>query len=275
MRLSLLLIAVCLLVSIARAGDSVADERTPAISVIGSGSAQFKPAVVEISAWLSAEAELVNDARVRVHDARQRAADAVEKIPGVKLESRGLTINPPLDPNALINAQRQMIVQNGVVMNMPNQQNFARRISVIEQVRVVLRDANKLESAKLIETVAQLIDNARDAGLQIGPVNTSAGVLGAMAQPQPSYPLIVCKASNSSAVREQAYKSAIEDARQKASVLAGAAGLKVGKVIAVREMETASDPATGPQAQEADVSSLLLGELTMNVRLAVQFEIAK
>jgi uncharacterized protein YggE len=89
--------------------------------------------------------------------------------------------------------------------------------------------------------------------------------------------LIVCKASNGAAVREEAYKAAIDDARKKASALAELSGVKIGKVVGVDEMESSAQiPQSGPSAQksaDAVLSSELLGELSLNVRLGVRFEI--
>ena len=42
--------------------------------------------------------------------------------------------------------------------------------------------------------------------------------------------MVICRAQDSAAVREEAYKAALEDARQKASKLAEISGVKIGKV---------------------------------------------
>jgi uncharacterized protein YggE len=144
-------------------------------------------------------------------------------------------------------------------------------------VRLVLKDADKLETAKLIETVIRLIDTARESGLQIGQINPNNVNAYSTTPAPPPPPLIVCKASNNAAVREQAYKAAIEDARKKATVLALLSGVKIGKVVGIQEMDGpvgAAQAAQAPgQSPDSEISSVLLGELSLNVRLGVRFEI--
>ncbi|HEX4796989.1 MAG TPA: SIMPL domain-containing protein [Humisphaera sp.] len=279
MRISILLIVVAQLAAFAHAEQAGEPTTGPGIAVIGAASVPLKPSAIELSATLSAEAELANDARVKERDARQRVADALEaRSPGIKIESRGVIVNPIIDPALLAAQQRQQVlIQNGVVVQMQqNQQEINRRVSVVEQLRLVLKDTDKLETNQLLEKVARLMDAAREAGLQFGQPNLNSYGSYA-AQSMPAWPLIVCKASNPAAVRDQAYKAAMEDARQKASALAEVAGVKIGKVIAVRELDAPAEPS--PRAAslntEAGLSSVLIGELSLTVRLSVQFEIVK
>ena len=77
MRTSILMTAVCLLATMARAEDvGLSGGRGAEIAVIGVATAQVKPSAVEIGATLSAEGELANDARVKERDARQKIIDA-------------------------------------------------------------------------------------------------------------------------------------------------------------------------------------------------------
>ena len=281
MRTSMLMTAVCLLAASAGAEDRAAPGgRGSEISVVGVASAQVKPSVIEIGATLSAEGELANDARVKERDARQKVIDAMKaKAPEVTLEFRGVSVNPVFDASAIAMArQQQIMIQNGMVVQAQQMQNdVPRRYGVTEQVRVVLKDADKLETGKLVETVLRLIDTARDSGLTIGQLNINNVTSYSSTSISPPPPLIVCRSANDAGVREQAYKAAIEDARKKATALAEISGVKIGKVVGIEEMESPPQtPQPGPVTQktpEATISSELLGELSMNVRLGVRFEI--
>jgi len=281
MRTSILMTAVCLLSAAAGAEDrAAAGGRGSEISVIGVASAQVKPSVVEIGATLSAEGELANDARVKERDARQKVIDTMKtRAPEVALEFRGISVNPVFDASAIAMArQQQIMIQNGMVVQAQQNQDVPRRYGVTEQVRLVLKDTDKLETAKLVETVVRLIDTARESGLTVGQLNVNNIASFSSTSIQPPPPLIVCKSDNGAAVREEAYKAAIEDARKKAAALAELSGVKVGKVVGVEEMETpVQTPQAGPGVQknpEATISTELLGELSLNVRLGVRFEIA-
>lgn len=273
MRTGILLIAIVLgfAYSDARAGEPAPEAHGSGISVVGVASAPVRPEVVEISATLSAEAELANDARVKERDARQRVVDALTaSSPGVAVEFRGISVNPVFDAGAMaMQRQQQLMIQNGIVVQMQqNGAETARKFGVTEQVRLVLKDADKMETPKLVETVLRLIDAARASGLQVGqlPANNLGTAPGGQA---PMPPLVVCKTSDSPAARGQVYKAAMQDARKKAEQLAEVAGVKVGKVTDVRELD-----APAPGADPASVSAQL-NELSLNVRLSVQFEIVR
>ncbi|HEY8750789.1 MAG TPA: SIMPL domain-containing protein [Tepidisphaeraceae bacterium] len=280
MRKTILLMMLVLAASVAQADEVAAAARGSGISVVGVATTQVKPSVIEISATLSAEGELANDARVKERDARQRIVDALAvKSPDVSVEFRGLTINPIYDPGALaMQRQQQLMMQNGVVVQMQqNQMDTPRRIGVTEQVRLVMKDADKLDTPKLVEAVLRLIDTARESGLQVGQLSLSSANIYSSTPTTPPAPLIVCKAANTSEVRAQAYKAAIDDARKKAQKLADLSGVKIGKVIGIQEMDPAGTPSlTAPPVaagQDGGLSSILLGELSVNVKLGVQFEI--
>jgi uncharacterized protein YggE len=278
MRTSILMTAVVLVVTAARAADPEGAGRGAEISVVGVAERQVKPSVVEISATLSADAELANDARVKERDARQKVIDSVQaKCPGVALEFKGISINPLFEPGAMAMArQQQIMIQNGMAVQMgQNGTDLPRRYGVTEQVRLVLKDTDKLDPAKLIETVVRLVDSARECGLQIATLNmNNLGVYSAVPTPPPA-PLIICRAADNAAARGQAYKAAMEDARKKAAALADLSGVKLGKVIGIREMEAPTDAKAqaSSQNQDSDITSSLLGELSLSVRLGVRFEI--
>jgi uncharacterized protein YggE len=269
--------------AIAIAPDARAQNTSdPAIAVVGVGTARGKPSVVEISATVTGEGELANDASVKYRDARKKATEAIEalKNPSVVLESKGFTVNQAVDPNM------QMRMMQGMASDTGKQ-----KVAVTEQLRIVLKDADKLELPALMETVLKLIDVGRDNGLTIGPGNMNyyqyqmmmQGGGGGMA-------MISFKIPDASALREEAYKNAVKDARAKAERLAELTGVKLGRILSVQDQDapasSRNDPTSAYYAmitgmaqagkeQEVGIASSVFGDIPLNVRLTVQFEIVK
>jgi uncharacterized protein YggE len=84
--------------------------------------------------------------------------------------------------------------------------------------------------------------------------------------------LVSFKLTNPDALREQAYKQAMADARKKAERLASLAGVKLGRIVSVKDAVATGGP--NPQ-QPAELTSGVFKEIEVKVNLAVQFEIAK
>lgn len=247
------------------------------ISVSGSGEAKAKPTAVEISATVSGDAELAADAIIKYRDTKRRAVEALEglKLEGLKIESGGFAINQGVDE-----AQQQAMMQGNAVAGSAKQ-----RVTVTEQIKVVLGGLDKLKDEELMDTVLKVVDTGRDGGLQIGA-----------AQPQNYYQmqmyynngrgdstLVAFVISDPEALREQACKAAMDDARKRAERLASLAGVKLGRILSIRDQgEAAMNPQmaqmyamTGqmPDSGE-DLSSGVFAEIPVRVNLAVQFEIA-
>jgi uncharacterized protein YggE len=257
-----------------------ADEST-GISVVGVGTVKGKPNVVEISATVSGEGELANDASVKFRDTRKKATAALEalKNPSLSVESKGFAVNQAIDPNA------QMRMMQGMGGDLGKQ-----KVSVSEQLRIVLKDADKLELDKLMETVLKLIDTGRDNGLSIGPGNMNYYQMQiAMQTGGSGMSMIAFKIPDPSALREQAYKLAIDDARTKATRLADLANVKLGRILSVQDQDAPPSNksemaniyyymygmAQQGKEPETGLSSNVFGEIPLSVRLSVQFEIVK
>ncbi len=251
------------------------------ISVVGVGTVKGKPDVVEISATVAGEGELANDASVKYRDARKKATAAIESLknPSLSIESKGFTVNQAIDANAQMRAMQGMGTDAG-----------KQKVAVTEQLKIVLKDADKLELDKLMETILKLIDVSRDNGLQVGPGNMNYYQVQMMMQGRgEGLSMISFKIPDASSLREQAYKLAIEDARTKAARLSDLAGVKLGRILSVRDQD--APPAgrsditslyyamygiTQPKGEpEAGLSSNVFGEIPLTVRLNVEFEIAK
>jgi uncharacterized protein YggE len=257
----------------ARAADNNNDAKT--ITVTGSGEAKGRPTIVEMGATVSGEAELAADAVVKYKDARRRAVKAVEdlKIPSLTIDSKGFTLSQGVDAN-----QQQMMMRGQMVTT------AKQRVLVTEPLRLVIRGVDKMKDEELMNTVLKLIDAGRDAGLVIGP-----------AAPQNYYQMQMMmqrgdttgpglasfKIEDPAAVREEAYAKAVENARAKAGRIAKLAGVKLGRVTSVSDgAPPTNNPVVyasyymGQQAGgEPELSSAVAGDITLTVRLTVQFAI--
>jgi uncharacterized protein YggE len=247
------------------------------ISVAGSGEAKGKPTAVEISANVSGDAELAADAIVKYRDTKRRAVEALDglKLEGLKIESGGFAINQGMDA-----AQQQAMMNGNAVAGSGKQ-----RVTVTEQIKVVLSGLDKLRDEELMDTVLKVVDTGRDGGLQIGAP-----------QPRNYYEmqmmynngrgnsnLVNFVIPDAEALRDQAYKAAMDDARKRAERLASLAGVKLGRILSVRDQGAV---AMNPQSAQvyamtgqmpdtpAQLSSGVFTEIPVRVNLAVQFEIA-
>jgi uncharacterized protein YggE len=265
--------AVCFFVAVpgaAAAGAEGGNGR--AITVTGAGEAKARPNVVEMNAVVSGEAELAADAVVKYKDSRRRAVKAIEdlKIPSLAIESKGYTLSQGIDPN-----QQQMMMR-GQMMTTSKQ-----RVQVTEPFRVVIRDIDRMKDDDVMSAVLKVIDAGRDAGLTIGPPGPQNyyQMQIMMQRGDTSGPgLASFKITDPATLREKAYEKAIASARDKAQRLATLAGVKLGPVTSVQDGPAAVQPgqvvyAGMPQAPEAEVTSPVAGDITMNVRLTVQFAI--
>ena len=253
------------------------------ILVRGDGSAVARPTQIELSATLSGEAPLAADALVKFHDAKKRAMAAMAgmKNPDLLVEPGGVSVGGGGN-----DANTQMMIMRG--MTPPN---TGQSVRLTETSRIVLMHADKLEPDELLEKVLKILDVAKDAGFQIGAAPPSnyiemqlrAQEGGAGTRPFPSsFP-------TQRALREKAYKAAIDDAKTKAQQLADLSGTKLGRIVSVREAEASkSDSAnlmmsiygylgSSNKGNSADksLSGSNSGDLTLHVNLEVQFEIAK
>lgn len=275
MRIALAVLAlVVVLFTGTSSADAAGDGTDRTITVTGAGDAKGRPTLVEMSAVVTGEAELAADAVVKFKDARRRAVKALEdlKVPSLTIESRGFTLSQGMDAN-----QQQMMMRGQMVTN------TKQRVQVTEPMRLIIRGVDKMKDEELMNTVLKVIDAGRDAGLAVGPAtpqnyyqmqmmmqrgDTSAGGLASF------------KVENAAELREAAYAKAIENARGKAERLAALSGVKLGRVASVQDGSPVQQPgqvvyAAYMQAQQGgeELSSPVAGDITMNVRLTVQFSI--
>jgi uncharacterized protein YggE len=253
------------------------------ISVSGVGVAKGRPTEVEIGARLSGDGELAADASVKYNDLKKKAVAALEglKDPNLSLQFSGPTVGLATD------AAAQMRVMQGAGAG----DTVKQKVEISEQVRLILKGADKTEPDKLIAAVLKVIDTAKDAGLQVGSPPGNYIQMQIRAQTgQNGDTIVVFKIPDRSELEGQAYEKAVADARAKAERIAKLSGVKLGPVTSVQDQGAeqqgnsqqsllaaiygaAASTATPPDTKE--VESTALTEIPVTVRLTVRFEIEK
>jgi uncharacterized protein YggE len=249
------------------------------ISVTGAGQAQTRPSTVEIDGTVSGDGELAADAMVKYRDTKKKALAAIDalKIPGLTVESQGPALTQANDPNA------QMRMMQGMAAD-----NTKSKVHVAENLKLLIKQADTIDSAKLLDTVLKVLDAARDAGLQVGPpppanyyemqIRAQSGESGDG--------LATFVIPDTTALRDDAYQKAMDDARTKAQRLAQLSGVKLGPVISVSDdgsgtnsnsranlfamMEGMATPQAG---LTKEAKSGTLHEIQITVQLSVRFAI--
>ncbi len=234
------------------------------------------------SARLSGEGELAADASVKYNDLKKKAVAALEalKDPNLSLAFSGPRVGLATD------AAAQMRAMQGQASD-----NTKQKVQISEQVRLILKGADKLDPDKLIAAVLKVIDTAKDAGLQVGspPGNYIQMQLAAQTG-QGGDTIVVFKIPDRSELEAQAYEKAVADARAKAERIARLSGVKLGRVSFVQDQGApqegnnqqsllalvygaATSTATPTDSKEVESSSLT--EIPVTVRLTVKFDIEK
>jgi uncharacterized protein len=254
-------------------------DQAQGITVTGSGETKAKPTTVQIPAVVKGDAELAADAIVKYRDARRRAVEALDKlkITGLSVESNGFAVNKGVD------SQQQMMMMRG----MANAGAAGKQgVVIIEQLKLVIKDADRMEPEKLMDSILRVVDAARDAGLIMGgPVRGDYYEMQAMAQTGVGPSIMSFTIPDPDKLREQAYKQAVEDARAQAKRLADLAGVKLGRILSIRDLggQTVNPqnpyvvvyPGATPGTNTRELSSAMFGEIPVKATLAVQFDIEK
>src|SRR5439155_24724006 len=145
----LMLISFSFLAPISRAEESTG------ITVSGAAKVSAKPTSVEIPCIVSGDAELTADAIVKYRDARKRAIAAIEglKIAGLSVDSKGYSVRDLVDSAA----QQQAMMRGQQVVN------AKQKVSVTEQLRIAIKDVDKLEQQAPMDTMLKELDPAGDS----------------------------------------------------------------------------------------------------------------
>lgn len=248
------------------------------ISVSGVGIAKGRPTVVEINTRIVGEADVAAEADAKYNDLKKKAVSALEalKDPNLSLEFGGPSVGLAPDPGA------QMRLVQGIAPD-----NSKRRVQVSEQLKLVMKDIEKLDKDALRAAVLKVVDTARQSGLQVGdtPANYIQAQLQAQTGTNPEA-IAVFKVPDRSELEAQAYEKAVADARSKAERIAKVSGVKLGRVLLVQDQATSQEgnqlllaaiysSAASATPESKEVASAAMAEIPVTVRITVKFEIEK
>ena len=246
------------------------------ISVAGTATVKAKPSVVVVQATVVAEAELAADASVKFGDMKKKALATLAglKNPDLSVEPLGSSVDQAVDP-----AMQQRM------MNGMGGGDAKPKVRVSERLKLTLKNADGMPPEKLTQSVLSLIDTARDAGLRVGPPPPRNWQ--ELQNPTPGSGLVSYEIPDVSALQDQAYKAAMDDARHKAQRLADLSGVKLGRVQSAQDQGAGPSPGdlrgiiygyatdSAPAEVTKKATSNTLGDIAVTVRVAVQFEIEK
>jgi uncharacterized protein len=250
---------------IAPNSSTSAAENIQGFTVAGKGSITAKPNSVEIDVEVSASSEVSADAIVKYRDAKRRLQEAIAslKVADVTVEERGLLVD------------KKGMMNNPYFMGM---QQAARTKSEVQLTRkLVVRAGNirKLDEEGVLRLVAKLLDAAQDAGGQVGPRNDFNPYYYNPYNNQGNTGLVRFVLDDFDKLQEDAFESAIADARTRAQRLARLSHVGLGSIVAAREVVTPVDsrPTGDEEIPRKRLETSRFQDIPVRVELMVRFEV--
>jgi uncharacterized protein YggE len=133
----------------------------------------------------------------------------------------------------------------------------------------------------LLDKLLKVLDVAKDSGFVFSQPYTN-DYYEMQARAMEGDIVVTFKMPDSSALRDKAYKAAIDDAKARAEKIAELSGAKLGRILSVQEGGTGENNMINAYVvymnrrtgnTEDALSGVTSGELTMRVSLTVQFEL--
>jgi hypothetical protein len=157
-----------------------------------------------------------------------------------------------------------------------------QRVAVGEQIKIVLKGADKMDPQALMDATLKILDTVKDSGLSLSNTQSMAYYAYRNGDISP-VGLVTFRLTDAESLRQQAYKTAIDMAKEKARKLADMAGIKLGPIVSIEEGGGGNTDQQNvvyyngyPQSKSKDeFSSKAFGDITVSVRLTVRFDIAK
>lgn len=247
------------------------------ITVFGTGELQTLPNIVEIDLRAGGSAELTADSIVKYQDTKRRVLEAFEelKLPDLSIEEHGLSLSAGGGDAAM------QMMMNGMVTNAKTQ------VEISSMLRLRLNGIREKKAEEVLEIVGKLLDVAQDSGTSLGPSAAEMQMAYRYGRVGASQ-MVRFIVTDLEEIREQAYESAVADARRRAERLARLNGVSLGTVLGVQEILVSGDDsstynvyqpwsgvATQPSyADEPQLASDTFSEVPFRVRLMVRFAIA-
>src|SRR6185295_10524134 len=181
-----------------------------------------------------------DDALVKYRDSRKRLQEAID---GLKLpNTRVIEQNVSVSAAGAAAAYQAMMNGNG----MPTESTQPTEISA--SLNIEMGNLKDLAPEDLLKTVGKVLDTAKDAGGVLGPSQAEMNMAMRYGQ-MPSVTTVRFVLRNLKPVRDDAYKAAVDDARNRGALLAGLYGVKLGEVLAVHELQVAGDKTESTRQQ--------------------------
>lgn len=195
------------------------------ITVVGVGSVDAKPSIVELTGVVVGKGQLAGDAVTKFHGNRRRAVTAFKnlKIPGLEFVEEGMSLYSSM------NASQMQAMARG----MPVNNTASQQLSVSETLKLRLTGIDKLNTQELLETIVKIVDSGKDAGVIIGN-NTTPIVPGSYNPSRARNTMATFKVTNVKKLKDEAYEKAVQDAKNQAEKIAKLAGVKLGKVTSIQ-----------------------------------------
>jgi len=259
--------------------SSSADSRSDGISVQGIGERAAKPNQVEVDLQVAGSAELFGDALVKYRDVKRRTLEAYKalNLNNLVIDERGVALGRGDSAEAMQMAMRGQVT-SGVKF----------KVELSSKLRIQLTDIAEIPPEQVLETLGKLLDTARDSGADVGPSAAEINMAYRYGRPVTGG-ISRFVLQDFEALREEAYKAAVADARSRAERLASLNGLKLGRVVSVNELAISGDeiaastsqnyydPNQQGKAGEARrglrIESDMFTEIPIRVRLMVRFAI--
>ena len=277
---------IAMLVGTLSSGSVAQGQRLPlapaGITVRGTGQVAALPNRVEIDVAIHGSGPLTDDAITKFREARKRAMDAFAKLKlkNLTIEQTGVSIGAALTASQI----RAMMQGN-------DQPKGKTNVEVTGSLRLTLTGIDKLDEEKVMATVGNLLDVARDSGSKVGISSAYMRRMG-----WGGYDVGDGRSVSTRYVlhgfhkqRELAYQRAMDDARRRAQRLARLSGRKLGVVRYAAEADVTGDDdeyaqyrryaydeesiGSEPITDEPRMTASRYAPIAVRVRLTVQFEL--
>lgn len=260
------LLVAGLLLGTATAGLPAAEGKRLAVN--GTGHVEVRPDVMELSATVTANAELTSDALKKFRENRRRGVEAVNKLKVKGLETKGSGIS------ILSNATIQQFQQN---FGNAQQQMSPTHTTFSETITFMVPGIDRLSDEQTQELATKILDAAKDAGLSMGQSFDPYRRYYDYSTYRPQ--IVFFRVENADEARQKALDLAAQDARKKAERMAKRMGVTLGKAVSVREGSNRPGNVVqqypGVRSNEpskSEVSAALHG-VTIEATLSVEYEI--
>lgn len=258
---------------------ALAQSESGGISIIGTGTVNATPTIVELEASIKGDGEIAGDAVTKYQSNKRRAEKILKglNIKGLSLEPSGMAM-----ANAM-GAQSMQQMMNG----MPNNNAGKFKLALAETMTIRLNGIDKLKQEELLDALVKIIETGIDSGLTIGGSPTMAQIQ----RGNTGGGLVTFKLANIADLKKKALALAMKDAREQAEELAELGGVKLGPVISMSQTpiaEKSNNNSTsmnyyytmmmgmmGGSTTSDDFSSAVLKEIPISVKLQVTFAIQK